>query len=71
MLIFVYYLLNISQFFFTVVPCILVSIKFIHQQMHSLLNLTKFSNFALKIPLTCFYVFRSTTIIREPSLEPS
>jgi len=27
---------------FIVVPCILVSVKFIHQQMHSLLNLTEF-----------------------------
>ena len=27
-----------------VVPCILISIKFIHQQMHSLLNLIKFYN---------------------------
>jgi len=28
--------------FFIIIPCILLSIKFIHQQMHSLLNLTKF-----------------------------
>jgi len=27
--------------------------------------------FTLKITLTCCYMFRSTTIIREPSLEPS
>jgi len=27
--------------------------------------------FTLKITLTCSYMFRSTTIIREPSLEPS
>ena len=29
-------------FIFTVVPCISISIKFIHQQMHFVLNLTKF-----------------------------
>jgi len=29
-------------FFFIVVPCILISIQFIHQQMHYILNLTKF-----------------------------
>ena len=27
--------------------------------------------FTLKITLTCSYMFRSTTIIRKPSLEPS
>jgi len=27
--------------------------------------------FTLKITLTCSYMIRSTTIIREPSLEPS
>ena len=29
-------------FFFIVLLCILISIKFIHQQTHSLLNMTKF-----------------------------
>jgi len=29
-------------FFFIIVPCILISVQFIHQQMHSLLNLAKF-----------------------------
>jgi len=33
---------NYCSIFFIVVPCILLSIKFMHQQMHSLLNLTKF-----------------------------
>jgi len=47
------------------------SIKFIHQQMHSLLTLTKILKFTLKITLACSYMFRSTTITREPSLEPS
>ena len=28
-------------------------------------------NFTLKITLACSYMFRSTTIIMEPSLEPS
>ena len=31
-----------KKIFFIVVPCILISIKFIHQQMQYLLNLTKF-----------------------------
>jgi len=31
----------------------------------------KVSKFTLKITLTCSYMFRSTIIIREPSLEPS
>jgi len=33
--------------------------KFVHQQTH------------FKITLTCSYMFPSTTIIRQPSLEPS
>ena len=47
-----------------------VYVKFIHQQMHSI-KLDKGLKFTLKITLTCSYMFRSTTIIREPSLEPS
>jgi len=31
----------------------------------------KVLKFTLKITLTCSYMFRSTTIIRKPSLEPS
>jgi len=38
--------------------------------MHSLLDLTNFI-FTLKITLICSYIFRSTNIIMEPSLEPS
>jgi len=34
-------------------------------------KLDKGLKFALKITLTCSYMFRSTTIIREPLLEPS
>jgi len=33
--------------------------------------LDKVLKFTLKITLTCSYMFRSTTIIRKPSLEPS
>jgi len=35
------------------------------------INLYKVLKFTLKITLTCSYMFRPTTIIREPSLEPS
>jgi len=35
------------------------------------IKLDKVLKFTLKITLTCSYMFRSTTIIREPSLEPS
>jgi len=35
------------------------------------IKLGKVLNFTLKIILTCSYMFRSTTIIREHSLEPS
>jgi len=31
----------------------------------------KVSKYTLKLTLTCCYMFRSTTIIREPLLEPS
>jgi len=34
-------MLAVKQFLF-IVPCILISIKFIHQQMHIILNLIKF-----------------------------
>jgi len=37
----------------------------------SLIKLDKILKSALKITLTCPYMFRSTTNIREPSLEPS
>jgi len=33
---------NVRAVIFIVVPCILICIKFIHQQMHSILNLIKF-----------------------------
>jgi len=35
------------------------------------IKLVKVLKFTLKITLTCSYMFRSTAIIREPSLEPS
>ena len=35
------------------------------------IKLDKILKFTLKITLTCSYMFRSTTTIREPSLEPS
>ena len=35
------------------------------------IKLDKVLKFTLKITLTCSYMFWSTTIIREPSLEPS
>ena len=35
------------------------------------IKLDKVLKFTLKITLTCSYMFRSTTVIREPSLEPS
>ena len=35
------------------------------------IKLDKVFKFTLKITLTCSYMFRSTTIIREPLLEPS
>ena len=35
------------------------------------IKLDKFLKFTLKITLTYFYMFRSTTIIKEPSLEPN
>jgi len=36
-----------------------------------LIKFDKVLKFTLKVTLTCSYMFRSTTIIREPSLEPS
>jgi len=48
-----------------------ISIKFIYQQMNSFTKLDKVLKFTLKITLTCSFVFRSTTIIRKPSLEPN
>jgi len=36
-----------------------------------LIKLDRALKFILKITLTCSNMFRSTTIIREPSLEPS
>jgi len=48
-----------------------IVIKSIHQQMHSWLNLTKLQISTSKITFNRSYVFRSTTITREPSLEPS
>jgi len=35
------------------------------------IKLDKILKFAFKITLTCSYTFRSMTIIREPSLDPS
>jgi len=35
------------------------------------IKLDKVLKFTLKLTLNCSYMFRSTTIIREPSLEPS
>ena len=35
------------------------------------IKLDKVLKFTLKITLTCYYMFRSTAIIRDPSLEPS
>jgi len=35
------------------------------------IKLDKVLKFTLKITLTCSYMFWSTTIIKEPSLEPS
>jgi hypothetical protein len=35
------------------------------------IKLDKVLKFTLKITFTCSYMFRSTAIIREPSLEPS
>ena len=35
------------------------------------IKLDKVLKFMLKITLACSYMFRSTTIITEPSLEPS
>jgi len=44
----------------------------VHTQTNVLFNkLEKVLKFTLKITLTCSYMFRFTTIIREPSLEPS
>jgi len=44
----------------------------VHTQTNTLfIKLDKVLKFTLKITLTCSYIFRSTTIIREPSLEPS
>jgi len=44
----------------------------VHSPTNALfIKLDKVLNFTLKITLTCCYMFRSTTIIREPSLEPS
>jgi len=44
----------------------------LHAQTNALfIKLNKVLKFTLKIALTCSYMFRSTTIIREPSLEPS
>jgi len=50
--------------------------KHIHNKVRTPTNalfieLDKVLKFTLKITLTCSYMFRSTTIIREPSLEPS
>jgi len=35
------------------------------------IKLDKVLKFTLRVTLTCSYMFRSTTIIREPSLGPS
>jgi len=35
------------------------------------IKLDNFLKFTLKITLTYYYMFRSTSIISEPSLEPS
>jgi len=44
----------------------------VHTQIYALfIKLDKVLKFTLKITLTCSYMFRSATIIREPSLEPS
>ena len=46
------------------------SIYKVHKPTNALfIKLDKVLKFTLKITLTCSYMFRSTTIIREPSLE--
>jgi len=59
---------ELNLFFNPYVP--LIFIQFPHKNTHSLLNLTEFK-ICIKIILTCSYMFRSTTIISESSLEPS
>jgi len=63
--------ITIENYWTVLINVLLRSINFIHQQMHSLLNFDNVLKFTLKINVTCSYMFRSTIIIREPSLEPS
>ena len=44
----------------------------VHTRKNALfIKLDEVLKFTLKITLSCSYMFRSTAIIREPSLEPS
>jgi len=65
-----------SIFLFFIVffcPCTVhLDICKVHTPTNALyIKLDKVLKCILKITLTCSYMFRSTTIIREPSLEPS
>jgi len=62
--------LNLTMYFtiFIVVLCILISVNFSRQHVHSI-KLDKVLK--LKITLACSYMYRSMTVIREPSPEPS
>ena len=52
--------------------CVCVCVYKGHSPTNALfIKLDKVLKFTLKITLACSYMFRSMTIIREPSLEPS
>jgi len=64
--------LNISTFYkFQICIDIWLNYK-VHTPTNALcIKLDKVLKFTFKITLTCSYMFRPMTIIREPSLEPS
>jgi len=51
-------------------PSTWLDIYKVHSPTNALEKLEKSLKFTLKITLVCSYMFRTTTIIREPSLEP-
>jgi len=64
--------MNYTREIFIVVRTVNFDIYKVHTQTNALLiKLDKLLKFTLKLTLTCSYMFRSTTVIREPSLETS
>jgi len=56
---------------FIVVPYIFDNYKVLTPTNALFIKLDKVLKYTLKIILTCSYMFRSTIIIGEPSLQPS